>query len=107
MIHNYQYYKHELATGGVVSRTCDAETGTWSDIDFTQCTLSSPQHTFVLLWITLSTGNVAMVNNRKMDIANDVRRREGGREGEGEGEREREREREGGREREREEGSRD
>ena len=95
------YSKHELAAGGVVSRTCDTETGQWSDIDFTQCTLASSQSAFVLLWITLSTRNIPMVNNRKMDIANDVRRpgrkgvrrREGrGRGGEREGEREIERE---------------
>ena len=62
----------------MVSRTCDSETGTWSDIDFSQCTLTSAQHAFVLLWITLSTGNIPMVNNRKMNIANDVRRGEDG-----------------------------
>ena len=55
-----------------MSRRCDAETGQWSDIDFSECSLSPSQHVFLLLWLTLDTGNQRMVNDRERQIRNDV-----------------------------------
>ena len=61
-----------LFVGGQVKRVCDVETGNWSDIDFSECTLPPAQQAFVLLWLTLGTGDRMMVNNRRLQIEQDV-----------------------------------
>ena len=61
-----------VVVGGQVSRTCDTETGMWSAIDFSECTLPPPQNTFVILWLTMNTGNVRLVENRAPEIERDV-----------------------------------
>ena len=52
---------------------CDGETGSWSDIDFSECTLPQAQQVFVLLWLVLDTGDKMMVNSRRAQIEQDVR----------------------------------
>ena len=56
-----------------MSRRCDPETQRWGDIDFSECTVGPAQPVFVILWLTLNTGNEQLVNNRRPGIEMDVR----------------------------------
>ena len=57
--------------GGLVRRTCGSDK-VWLDVDFSACTLSDRNISFVLIWIPVNI-TVARVQNMTNTILNDVR----------------------------------